>query len=290
MKKIDLKGVKRNVSLAEYTTFRIGGKAKYFFEAATKEELVEAVKAAKRCKLPFFVLGGGSNILVNDKGFQGLVIKNETKEFKIKGRKIIAGSGAILARVIESSIKAGLTGLENGTGIPGTLGGAVFGNTGFIKGMWEIGNFVKEVEILMPTGKIKRVGNSWLSFSYRNSRIKKEKLLILEVVLELKKSNFENLKKKRQEILKSRSKKIPSGFSAGSVFINPSGLYAAKLIEDCGLKGKKIGRAQISEKHANFIINLGGAKAKDVKGLIKLAKNRVKGKFKVNFEEEIRCL
>ncbi len=303
LKKI-LPGLQKNIPLKNYTTFKIGGPAKYFFRARKKEDLIKAIKTAKEFNLSFFILAGGSNLLISDKGFKGLVIKNEARNFEIKKEKIIAESGAILDKVVERAVKVGLAGLEKGSGIPGTLGGAVYGNAGCPKGDWEIGKLIKEVELLMPNGKIKRVGKNWLSFQYRNSRLKKtrdKKPIILEVILKLKKrrpkpphhnigSGGKDLKKRRQEILKIRSEKIPPGFSAGSIFKNPSKKPAGFLIEKCGLKGKKIGKAQISQEHANFIVNLKGAKATDVLKLINLAKKKVKNKFGINLKEEIQFL
>jgi UDP-N-acetylmuramate dehydrogenase len=288
-----LPGVKKNVLLKNYTTFKIGGPAKYFYIARAKEDLISAVKAAKKNKLPFFVLGGGSNLLVSDAGYRGLVIKNETKNFKIKKEKIISESGVSLGRIIGAAIKKGLGGLEEGSGIPGTVGGAVYGNAGWPKGKWAIGDLVERIEILWPNGKTEKVGKRWFSSNYRNSRLKKMKVnkpIILEVVLKLKKRKIKDLEKKQQEILMSRREKIPAGFSAGSIFKNPKGFFTGKLIEECGLKGKKIGKVKISEKHANFFINLGQGKAKDVIKLIKLTKKEVKNKFKVDLEEEIQLL
>jgi len=312
-------GFKKNVSLKNYTTFKIGGPAKYFFLAKNKTELIEAIKKAKKNHLPFFILGGGSNLLVSDAGYRGLVIKNETKNFKIKKEKIISESGVPLGQIIGAAIKKGLGGLEEGSGIPGTVGGAVYGNAGWPKGKWAIGDLVEKVEILWPNGKTEKVGKRWLSFNYRNSRFKKIKInkpIILEVVLELKKRKIKDLKKKQQEILRIRREKIPAGFSAGSVFKNPrlrrgfsgqakgfsagelgeedksssSSFAAARLIEECGLKGKKIGNVKISEIHSNFIVNLGRGKAKDVIKLIKLTKQRVKNKFGAVLEEEVQYL
>jgi len=288
-----LPGVQKNILLKNYTTFKIGGPTKYFFVAKTKKDLIKAISVAKKLKLPFFILGGGSNLLISDKGVNGLMIKNEARSFKIKKMKIIADSGVILDKIINAAIKAGLSGLEKGSGIPGTLGGAIFGNAGWPRGNWAIGDLVEEAELLMPDGKIKKVKRKWFSFGYRNSCLKKmkgKKPIILEVVLKLKKGKRINLKKKRLEILKTRIQKIPSGFSAGSIFKNPLQKPAGFLIDECGLKGKRIGNVKISEKHANFIINLGKGKAKDVKKLINLAKKRVKNKFNTNLEEEIQFL
>lgn len=286
-----LSGIKKNILLKHYTTFKIGGRAKYFFVAKTKKDLIRAVGVAKKFKLPFFVLGGGSNILISDKGFSGLVIKNEAQNFEIHGRKIIAESGAILNNIIDRAIKRGLAGLEEGSGIPGTIGGAVYGNAGWPRGKWAIGNLVEKVEILWPGGKIEKVGKRWLSFDYRKSRFKKIKInkpVILEVILQLKKGKIANIKKKQLETLEIRRKKIPAGFSAGSIFKNPPKNPAGFLIEKCGLKGKKFGNVKLSEKHANFIINLGGGKANDVKKLINLVKNKVKKRFRTILKEEIQ--
>ena len=260
----ELPGVKKNVLLKNYTTFKIGGKAKYFFVAKTKKDLVEAIKLAKKMKLPFFVLGGGSNILVSDKGFNGLVIK--------------------FGQPLSSYIPKGL---EWAVGIPGTIQGAVCGNAiAFKKSMKDV---VKEVEVFdTKTEKVKIFKNKDCRFSYRNSIFRKKKnLIILSVKIKSKKSDAKKIK----QYLDYRKKTQPLNFpSAGSVFKNPTGFSAGKLIEDCGLKGKKVGNVKISEKHANFIVNLGRGKAKDVMKLIKIIKNRVKKKFGVTLEEEIELL
>ena len=254
----------KNVSLKNYTTFRIGGKAKYFFTAETKEDLIKAVVAAKELKLPFFILGGGSNLLVSDRGFRGLVIKY----------------GQPLSLYVSK-------GLEWAVGIPGTVQGAVCGNAGaFKKSMKDV---VEEVEVFdAKTGKIKFFKNKDCRFSYRNSIFKKNKnLIILSVKIKEKKSNIKKIK----QYLEHKKENHPWNYpSAGSVFKNPKGFSAGELIEKAGLKGKRIGKAEISEKHANFIVNLGGAKEKDVINLINLAKKSVKNKFKINLQEEIQFL
>ncbi len=245
-----LPGIRRNVPLKDYTTFKIGGPAKYFFSAQTKKDLILAVKVAKKNKLPFFVLGGGSNLLVSDAGYRGLVIKNQTKNFKIQKEKIISESGVLLSLIIGAAIKKGLGGIEEGSGIPGTVGGAVYGNAGWPKGKWAIGNLVEKVEILWPNGKTEKVGKKWLSFNYRNSRFKKIKInkpIILEVVLKLKKRKVKDLKKKEQEILMIRKGKIPMGFSAGSIFKNPEGCFAGKLGEENKFSSLSAERAKISK-------------------------------------------
>jgi len=252
----------KNVSLKKYTTFRIGGKAKYFFVAKTKDNLIEAIKTAKKKKLPFFILGDGSNLLVSDKGYKGLVIK----------------FGQPLSLYV-------FQGLEWATGIPGTIQGAVCGNAGaFGKSMKDV---VKEVKVFdTKTEKIKNFKNKDCQFSYKNSIFRKKKnLIILSVEIKSKKSN----PKKIKEYFNYKKETQPLNFpSAGSVFRNPAGFFAGELIDKCGLKGKRVGNVKISEKHANFIVNLGNGKAKDVIKLIKLIKNKVKKKFGVVLKEEIR--
>jgi len=253
-----------NIPLKEYTTFKIGGPAKYFFIAKTKESLLEAVQEAKKRRLPIFILGKGSNLLVSDKGYKGLVIK----------------TGEPLSSYVPK-------GLEWAVGIPGTIEGAVYGNAGaFGQSMKDA---VESVEVFdAKTEKIKIFKNSDCQFAYRDSIFKKNKnLIILSVKIKTRKSNLNKIK----EYLMHRKKTQPLNFpSAGSVFVNPEGYTAGELIEKCGLKGKTIGGAQISNIHANFIINLGNAKSKDVLRLINLAKNKVKKQFGVKLEEEIRIL
>ncbi|XOB41519.1 MAG: UDP-N-acetylmuramate dehydrogenase [Candidatus Nealsonbacteria bacterium] len=290
--------VKTNTSLKNYTTFKIGGRAKYFYVAKTKENLVKAVRVVKKMKLPFFVLGGGSNLLISDKGFKGLVIK----------------FGQPLSLYVSK-------GLEWAVGIPGTIQGAVWSNAGaFKKSMKDV---VKEVEVFdTKTGKVKIFKNKDCRFSYRNSIFRKEKnLIILSVKIKSKKSNTKKIKQYSDYRKKTQPLEFPS---AGSIFKNPKNLVAgellgeedkpsssafaaarligeedkpsssafaaARLIEECGLKGKKIGEVQVSKKHANFIINLGDGKARDVKKLINLIKRKVKSKFGANLEEEIQYL
>jgi UDP-N-acetylmuramate dehydrogenase len=307
-----LPGIKRNVLLKNYTTFKIGGKAQFFFVAKEKEELIKAIRVAKKFKLPFFILGRGSNVLVADEGYNGLVIKTQSAKRKaqsnnLKLKTIYAEAGTALALVVSEATKKGLTGLEWAVGIPGTVGGAIWGNAGAFKNSMQ--NIVKKVEVLnSKTLKIKKFKNKDCKFSYRESIFKKNSnLIILSATLQLKKGNKKEIEKKIKEYLNYRKGKQPLNLpSAGSVFKNPPGfsagelgeedkssssrLAAARLIEECGLKGKRVGNVKISEKHANFIVNLGGGKAKDVKKLIKIIKNKIKNKSGIILEEEIVIL
>ena len=307
--------IKKNVLLKNYTTFKIGGRAKYFYIAKNTEDLIKAILVAKKFKLPFFILGGGSNLLVSDEGFRGLVIKILFSKSYFLNSQISAEAGTILGQLISATLNTGLTGLEWAAGIPGTVGGAICGNAGAFKKSMK--NIVKEVEVFdLKNKKIKILKNRDCKFGYRDSIFKQKKnLIILSATLQLKKGNKKEIEKKIKEYLNFRKEKQPLNLpSAGSVFKNftphrneVSGagpalkmalqefnrkdlIPAAYLIEKCGLKGKKIGKVKISEKHANFIVNLGGGKAKDVKKLINLAKKKVKNKFSITLEEEIQFL
>lgn len=314
--------VKENVSLAEHTTFKIGGPARYFFVAESKENLIKAVKAAKDLSIPFFILAGGSNVLFSDKGFNGLIIKFQMQpygesacgrpaNFKFQKNEIYVGAGVKLDTLANLAKENCLTGIEWAAGIPGcTVGGAVFGNAQAFGR--RISDSVKKIEALdIRTLEIKEFSKEECCFSLKSSIFKTDKnLIILSVILELKKGDKEEIENKIKEHLNYRKEKHPMDFpSAGSVFINreikiedpellrefpelnefnrKNFIPSSFLIEKCGLKGKRIGNAQISEKHAGFIVNLGGAKSEDVLKLIELAKKKVKEKFKIELKEEI---
>jgi UDP-N-acetylmuramate dehydrogenase len=304
--------IKEKIPLKEYTTFKIGGPARYFFVAKSKKDLKNAILWAKKKKLLFFILGGGSNVLFSDKGFNGLVIKIQNTQYEIRNTKIVAEAGVPLQKLVLESAKKGLSELENLAGIPGTLGGAIWGNAGAFGR--EIGDLVEEVKVLEVKGsrlKVKRLKNKECEFGYRESIFKRKKnLIILEATLKLKKGKRKEIEEKIKEILRLRKEKQPLGFpSAGSVFknvpvekvpkeirekfkeeIKDGFLPAGVLIEAAGLKGFQIEGAKISEKHANFIVNVGKAKASDVKELIEKIKKEVKKKFKVQLEEEIKLV
>ncbi len=292
-----LSGIQKNIPLKNQTTFKIGGKAKYFFQAKSKEELIKAIEFAQSAKLPFFILGGGSNVLVSDKGFQGLVIKIKMSKVKCPalpaGRqspKIYAEAGIKLGTLLKLATGNNLAGLEWLAGIPGTVGGAVYGNAGAFGGA--ISDIVKKVEVLDTCQlKIKNYKLRNCQFNYRNSIFKKKKnLLILSCFFRLKKGNKKEIKEKIKYFLDYRKKNHPLELpSAGSIFKNP-GKSARELIEKCGLKGKRIGRVEVSTKHANFIVNLGEGRAEDVLSLINLIKKKVKKRFGVELREEIKFL
>ena len=279
--------VKQNEPLAKETTFRIGGPADLFYEAKTSDELIAAVKAARQLEVPFFILAGGSKLLVSNEGFRGLVIKIFSSSFSILNSRIRAGAGVPLKQLVVAAADAGLAGLEFAAGIPGTIGGAVVGNAG----AWQknIGSRLKSVYVLQPNNQLVWLNQKDCHFAYRQSRFKTSGEVIIKVELKLRKGNREIIKKR---IIKNliRRQKQPQEPSAGCIFINPKSKSAGELIEESSLKGKRIGNAQISSQHANFIVNLGQAKANEVLQLIKLAQSVVKKKFGVKLEKEIRLL
>lgn len=288
----ELSGTRKRVRLAPYTTFKIGGLAEYFFEAKTKEDLIKAIETAKKFKLPFFILAGGSNILISDDGFKGLVIKNQNNKIRIEGSKIVVEAGSKLNELVKVCLKESMSGLEWSAGIPGTIGGAIRGNAGAFEK--SIADSVEKVEVLEINSelKIKIYETKDCKFDYRTSIFKeKNNLIVLSAEIKLEKDDREKIKERVERYLNYRKNKHPLEFpSAGSIFKNPKDNAAGILINQCGLSGSKIGQAQISEKHSNFVINLGGAKAEDVCKLINLIKEKVKEKFGIQLEEEIQFL
>ena len=280
-----LSGVKENVALAPQTTWQIGGPARYFYLAESIDDLVKAVKTADRLNIPYFILGGGSNLLVDDAGFAGLVIKMGMAGAQVRGEVIVAAAGLGLDCLVKLSIDYGLTGLEWAIGIPGTVGGAVRGNVGAFGG--SIGDIVKKVKIFNGR-EIKITTVEKLQFTYRRSIFKYSKNVILEVEIQLETGNKLKSQQLADRLLRRRAANQPLDEpSAGCVFQNPPNQSAGQLIDRCGLKNKRIGQAQVSARHANFIINLGGATAEQVLKLIKLIKQEVKKKFVIDLQEEI---
>ncbi|MBM3209269.1 UDP-N-acetylmuramate dehydrogenase [Candidatus Shapirobacteria bacterium] len=280
--------LKENEPMGRHTTFGIGGPADWFWEAKTEEALIRVIRKIREVKVPYFILGNGSNLLVGDKGVRGLVIKVQSSKFKVQNDnskfKIIAEAGVSLSKLITSAAEHSLSGLEFLVGIPGTLGGAIRGNAG-TKDEW-IDRAVETVEILDELGERRILNRRDCKFGYRNSRFSKAKEIILGATLLVKREDKLFVQRRIKDYLAKR-KNQPAEPSAGSIFKNPKGDFAGRLIEAAGLKGCQIGGAQISEKHANFIVNTGGAKAVDVLALIDLAQKKVKEKFGVELEEEI---
>lgn len=305
--------VKENEPLAKYTTFKIGGPADLFYEAKTQKELVTAIREAHSLGIPGFILGGGSNILVGDRGIRGLVVKNSTSAITIKGVKgvVSAGktagqvfvevdSGVITNKLVRFTIEEGLAGLEMHLGLPGTVGGAMFMNSKWTHPEGYVGDVVYQATILTPAGELKAVPKSYFQFGYDQSSIQKTEDIVINVVFGLKQDNRERLWQIANESIAYRRQTQPQGvFSPGCTFKNITKaqaialvtpgytISAGFLIDHAGLKGFRVGDAQISPVHANFIINLGSATALDVVELIETARRKVKEQFGVVLEEEI---
>jgi UDP-N-acetylmuramate dehydrogenase len=275
--------------MASHTTFRIGGPADYFVMPETVEELAEVLKLCKEKSMPYFILGNGSNLLVGDKGFRGVVIQlyKNFDGVEISGTTVRAKAGAMLIRVAKEAGKAGLTGLEFASGIPGTIGGAMVMNAGAYGG--EMKDVVTEVTVLTKEGEIKTLNNEQMNFRYRGSVVEDEGYIVLETVMELKVGNLEEIQARMEELSLQRRTKQPIEFpSAGSTFKRPEGYFAGKLIQDAGLRGYKVGGAQVSEKHCGFVINAGGATAADVMQLMQDVSDKVQAEFGVPMEPEVK--
>jgi UDP-N-acetylmuramate dehydrogenase len=306
-----LPGLQRNVSLKNYTTFRIGGPAQYFFIAKKKENIIKAIKTARKLKIPFFILGEGSNLLVSDKGFKGLIIQFRNSKFEIRNSSLYAEAGVLVSVLVKKTIQQGWGGLEWAAGLPGTLGGAIRGNAGAFGR--EMKDVIFEVEFLDKKLNLKKLSKKRCNFSYRSSIFKKNNLIILSATLKLKKGNKRIIQSIAKSHIKYRKERHPLSYpSAGSIFKNvdfkkiPKKIKnkfsqvikkdpfpvvpAAYLIFEAGLKGQRVGQAQISKKQPNYIVNLGKARAKDIIKLINLVKKRVKNKFGITLEEEVQMI
>jgi UDP-N-acetylmuramate dehydrogenase len=282
------KKIKIKVNLARYTSFKIGGPAKFFFEPQSLRELQQALIFAKHAGIRVFILGAGSNILVSDTGLDGLVIKLSGRDFKqlyIKGACIVAGGGLKLSQLNLFAKNQGLSGLEFLIGIPGTLGGALVGNAG----AWgqSIGGLVREVSVLDYKGRLKLLKAKSLKFAYRKSNL--NEYIVLGAKLQLCTKAKDVIVARLKGYLAQRSKTQDKGVpSAGCIFKNPSQGAAGRIIELCGLKGRVKGGAAISELHANFILNTGRANSRDVLSLMNLMRKEAKKRFQVNLEPEIK--
>ena len=278
-----------NEPMASHTTFRIGGPADYFVMPETVEELAAVLKLCKEEAMPYFILGNGSNLLVGDKGFRGVVIQlyKNFDGIVLEGTKITAKAGAMLIRVAKEAGRAGLTGLEFASGIPGTIGGAMVMNAGAYGG--EMKDVVTAVTILTKDGEIKTLSGEEMNFRYRGSVVEDEGYIVLEAVMELKEGNLEEIQVRMDELSVQRKTKQPIEYpSAGSTFKRPEGYFAGKLIQDAGLRGYQVGGAQVSEKHCGFVINAGGATAADVMNLMKDVSDKVNAQFGVTLEPEVK--
>ena len=304
-------GLKEHEVMRNHTTMRVGGVADYYYEAKTVDELVKAIKVANETEIPYFIVGGGSNIIFSDFGFPGLVIKNSTSNIAFMNEKsqAIVDAGVPLLSFILEATSHNFSGLEFLYGVPGTVGGAIYGNAGAYG--QAIGDFVKYVTVLMPSGEIIQQEATWMEFGYRESKIKKEdgfkKPVILSARIQLAQNRQEEIMRRINTYKEKRWQSQPVGLSAGCIFRNPipkelenvtgrgsKGMpdlpkerRAGYILDKAGAKKLKVGNAKVSGKHANFIINDSDAKAQDIRKLIELMRNAAKEKFDTDLKEEV---
>ena len=277
--------------MKRHTTFRIGGPAEIFVIPNNIEDVRKIIEICNAEDIPYFILGNGSNLLVSDKGYRGVVIQIDRNfgTVEIKGTEIHASAGALLSTIAAAARKEALTGFEFAGGIPGTLGGAVVMNAGAYGG--ELKDVLKSVTVMDQKGNIFEIPAEELQMGYRTSIIKTAGYIVLNAVLSLKEGNPEEIKKLTRELSEQRISKQPLEYpSAGSTFKRPEGYFAGKLIMDSGLRGYQVGGAQVSEKHCGFVINTGDATAEDVCSLMKNVIEIVYEKFGVTLEPEIKFL
>ncbi|MBS6722524.1 MAG: UDP-N-acetylmuramate dehydrogenase [Clostridiales bacterium] len=278
-------------TMSKHTSFRIGGPADFFVQPANEEELWNALHLARQEKVPFFIVGNGSNLLVSDEGFRGMILHTGgmLKDISVEGDVIYAQAGALLSTVAKTALEHGLAGMEFAAGIPGTLGGAVCMNAGAYGG--EMKDILLDAEVLTQEGERLVLPVEELDLSYRHSVIFEKNYVVLAAHIRLSRGDTAEIKNRMNELAGARRDKQPLEYpSAGSTFKRPEGYFAGKLIQDAGLKGYTVGGAQVSEKHSGFVINRGGATAEEVRFLIRQVQQKVRSQFGVELEPEVRML
>ena len=284
--------VETNVSMADYTSFRAGGCARYLAFPEDEAALIAVMREVQEAGVPYYVTGNGSNILVRDGGFPGVIIKiaDGFLEIRTEGNRIIAGAGALLSAIAKEAARQSLSGLEFASGIPGSLGGAVYMNAGAYDG--EMKNVLETVRLLDPqTGTIREAIAEELELGYRYSKLYETGEIVLGAVMQLQPGDQEEIRGKIRDFTERRTTKQPLSYpSAGSFFKRPEGYFAGKLVQDAGLKGLTVGGAQVSTLHSGFVINIGGATATDIIALMHLVQARVKEQFGVDLEPEVRII
>lgn len=286
---IDKEKIFLNEPMKKHTTFRIGGPADYFIVPTEVEEVKAIVALCEEMGMPYYVIGNGSNLLVADKGFRGVIIQiyKAMNRVRTEGNVICAQAGASLAQIAMAALEHELTGFEFAAGIPGTLGGAVRMNAGAYGG--EIKDVLVRATVLTKEGEMVELSKEEMKFGYRTSIVERTGHIVLEAEIELHPGKREDIKAVMDDLREKRVSKQPLDFpSAGSTFKRPEGFFAGKLIQDAGLKGFQVGGAQVSEKHSGFVINTGNATAADVMELMRRVNEKVEDKFGVSLEPEVR--
>lgn len=276
-------------SMARHTSFKIGGEAKILVIPETIEQIVKTIELCKAYNQPYFVMGNGSNILVDDDGIDALVIKISEAfgNVEVNGTEVIAEAGVLLSKLSKIVMRESLQGFEFASGIPGTLGGAIFMNAGAYGG--EMKDVVSWVDVLTTDGEVLRIDRSDLCFDYRTSIVRERGWIVLRVAMQFERGNYEIIREITNELTKKRVTKQPLDLpSAGSTFKRPPGHFAGQLIENAGLRGLRHGDAQVSEKHCGFIVNLGRATCKQVMDLISVVQKVVLDTYGVELEREVR--
>lgn len=282
--------VLKDEPMSRHTTFRIGGPADYFV-CPDREQIAAVLAVAKKCGMAITVIGNGSNLLVGDKGIRGLVVEigSAMNQIMVDKNHITAGAGALLSQVAAKAAAAELGGMEFAAGIPGSVGGAVTMNAGAYGG--EMKDILRTVTVLTPEGELKTLDVSEMDLSYRHSCVPEQQYIVLEAEIELGYKPEEEIRAQMEELRNKRIEKQPLEYpSAGSTFKRPEGYFAGKLILDAGLRGYRVGDAQVSEKHCGFVINRKNASAQEVRQLMQDVQDKVKAQFGVMLEPEVKML
>lgn len=277
--------------MSRHTTFRVGGPADFFVTPKAKEEVRDVIRICKEAGMPYYIIGNGSNLLVSDAGYRGVIVQiyKEMNEVKVEGNLVKAQAGALLSGIAAKALGAELSGFEFASGIPGTIGGACMMNAGAYGG--EMKDVLESVTVLTGKGKIIELGRNELELGYRTSVIAKKGYIVLGAALKLERGDGEKIKTYMDELKEKRVTKQPLEYpSAGSTFKRPEGYFAGKLIEDAGLRGFQVGGAQVSEKHCGFVINRDHATAADIMELMRQVQIRVKENSGVDLEPEVKRL
>ena len=283
--------VLKDEAMKKHITFRVGGPADYFVIPKTVEEVCDVVKLCREENVPYYIIGNGSNLLVGDGGYRGVVIQmfKELSDIKVEGNIIMAQAGCRLSQIANEALKAGLGGFEFAAGIPGTLGGAVIMNAGAYGG--EMKDVLETVTVLTKEGKVEVLRKEELGLGYRRSKVADDEDIVLGATIRLEPKAQEEIKAVMDDLRDRRVSKQPLEYpSAGSTFKRPEGYFAGKLIQDSGLRGFSVGGAQVSEKHCGFVINKGEATAKDIMELINSVTEKVKEDSGVTLEPEVKRL
>lgn len=288
---LDEKDIKLDEPMKKHISFRVGGPADILVKPRTEEQIKNIIDFAKKENIPYIVKGNGSNLLVRDGGIRGIVIEitDNFNSYEIEDKIIKVQSGALLSIIGRAALKQNLKGFEFAAGIPGTIGGALAMNAGAYGG--EMKDIVKSVRLMDTDGNIFNFSNEDMKFGYRKSILSKSDYIVLGAEIELEKGDYEEIKEMMKDFSNRRTTKQPLNLpSAGSTFKRPEGYFAAKLIDDSGLRGLTLRNAQVSDKHCGFVVNLGDARARDILDLMYVVKSTVKNKFGVTLEEEVKIL